>query len=520
MHCLVAKGFITNEESVVLKEEILKKPISRILKDFRSQNSLSNFIWIKRNKEYNFNYFKTIPSRYNQRKPFWLTRGLSKEDIESIRSEQLDLVECLRETKLISTLTYVKIKRKINFGIFYKIWEILEVASNLTRNEEFYDSLDLRSELEELVNCEFIKEEQVFDIENDIIEGRVNQTIDIIEKYSLGYSVYFENSTQDPEREIRYVLNYFLPKLPFYESLEVNDVSFYSEGLPWPFDRTCVVRIMFNKRKFVFPINANGSSLRMAPGFNFYLIPKIIHHLYKVYNYAFPPIILINTFLDCYSYQRNYESFTMLFMSNIPGLPIKKDWFIHGLRNDYPHTPIVDKVNYLAKVFELLDADRLNQSTKKLIQQMVINCDIRGESLIPTFIENFTVIIWNDDFGPSCSYIRILEKFKRISNNHFDNAIIKEKIVDEMTVVTIKIGERTFSRKLVSTQLDYDFCELISRVQKNVDLNGKFYGYGHEGIEDGFAFVFLSNSEFKRQQHNNVLIIFEIDKIRNIWLKK
>lgn len=261
----------------------------------------------------------------------------------------------------------------------------------------------------------------------------------------------------------------------------------------------------------------SGHIIKFSHQFNFYLIPKIIHYLYKINEKINTPLILNNTFLDYFDYQQNFESFTLLIPKETSLMEINKGWIRRLIDNDFPHFPIEKKVGYLKKLFGNLDNHRYSKETKEKIFQNIINSDIREINQIPLLIDNFLTIIWEEEFGPSCSYKTILEKFKIISNNQFDKVELNETELGEFKLVSIKVEQKIYSQKLQSKYMDYNFCQLIYKIQNEIDFGGKFYVFSSSDIDDGYSFVYLSHNEHDKLKTQNIIKFYTLDKVINLW---
>lgn len=516
----VKNGILSEEESSILAIESQTLPNSNIIFNHNfGSKSVYSFLLDKRKRDYNVTYYTNHRPRLTKRSKNWLLNYTEKKYVEIILHEQELLINCLYESSLISDITYKKIQHKFAERIFYSPFEVLKIASQLTKNEEIYSSLNLEEEIKSLINIGFIDYNMSKKIIEDIKNNKINERIDLIKKYNLGYTVNAKNASSDGHKEISKVLDFLLPKIPFYSSHTINNITF-QKGLPWPFQHSCSVDLTFNGINSIFAIE-NGDAIRLNRQFNFYLIIKIFHFLYEKFESEKEPYFLVNTFLSHYDAYQEYESFTYIELEKNSSKKVNEIWLSPYLTNDYPHFSKKSKVKFLIKLLLLLDNNRLSEKQKEKIFNQVIHSGVESVNEIPVFIDNFMTIVFNDSWNRKNTYQLVFEKLERISNRHFLNFTIQETKLDDIFVqLKVSYQGKVFSKKLYSQGLDYDFCRVIAEIQEHFNLGGKFYRYSLEDLEDGYAIIFLSDAEYENNAAFKILRIFEINTIQNVWLRK
>lgn len=524
LDCFVNQGFLTDNECKELESLLQIKPTSIVIYDWRPNKCLFLFVHEKRHADYNFRYFKKSYFEFRNRKPFWKVEEINGDILKIIKEEQNNLINCLYESGLISKLSYSKIKEKAEEGVFYKIWEILTVAAQLTKNEEFYLSTDLDLELDKLVKLDILSRINLHKIKNDLLNKKINQTSEIFKKYNVGYTLQNDESTKREEHRIIFMLNYFLPKLPYYKEHKINSCEFIL-GNPHPilegdFYNSCVLNLTFNDFTTSYPIKIDSTRARMNPLIPYLLAIKIIEFLDERYDSLYYPTIVVNTFFDNYNWQGDFESFTLIIARKNKKFGIDKNWFKHILPNWNPHMPQDTKDEYLVKLFKILDSSRLTETKKIEIHRNVFNSEIMCPDEIPAYVENLILTIWKDGLCESYPYKSVVESLIEITNNHVTNVKISETKKDKLSVINVEIKKRNFLIELYNGRMDYDFAKLIYELQTEIDLGGKFYNYSDENLEDGYSFIFLTHREKERLKEYPIFKVDEIETVENIWLKK
>lgn len=523
LKCFLEEGFINTEELNNLRHKIdNKEALSSIIQNYKP-DCLQRYIWNKVNNRYNNNpYFKNSYLEYENRKPFW-ENTLNDSITELIKEDQNRLMKCIKTSNLLSKQTYFELEEVQKGGVFYKLWEILDIAGTFLRYEEKLLSANFEVEFLAFTRNDIINDEKKEKIIKNIQDRRFQyseQILDFIpKKLRLNISNLKLKAKEDEISTLKNTINTCIKQLPFYDSAEILDVNLiklsdiYSNDYEIPHT---IITLRFNNDTLVYSFSTNERSFKISDNFDFKFVPIIMNDLCKRYSENLEVYIIKN-----YLYGRESGSNTDIKSYDIFVLP--KFSYSILLENRLSSPSYINsekKLEWFDIFFNHLEKTRYSENQIRQFKSELINYELSNLSQTPYFFTNLVHIEWKDNLNENYSYKNVYKNFVRISNGFFSPTSISEIKNDKTSIIEIEYNGKKYSKELSLESIDFNFCILLQEIQEQNKIYGKFYLLEEWTIEDGYAFIFLNNEENKSLNDAKLIKTNEIMKVENLWLRE
>lgn len=476
------------------------------------------------------------------RKSVWESDITPKETNDSLKSEGAKILKCLKESNLISNLTYKKLLDSFNAGKFYYLQDIFSFAEALTRLEENYSEDYFSKTLDKLILLGNIESESKTKILNDISSNSLNEKYEIIEKYGKNYVSVRQRDKFDKENSYLETLDKVFKLIPFKLNYKVNRLKL-QQKLNNPLnngeDEYSILEVEVNGKEYFSSIRKDKSKIRI----NDIVFDCLIDITKQVLNdLDIKKEYQITIFEQRYlSKSHSGTSILFLFLSHTKGgdLYPQQEFRLHNdiseydkIRNNedlvkffYPFEKIsnskAEKIDYLKSILNNLDKSRKFDDYLDSLIQIISDYDCH-KTFTPNFIPNFIFTEWNEGRE---TYTETIKYFIKSSFGHFEPYKISESLnndeKEKKAKLEIQINNKTYSISLSKEYFDYRFLLLISKIQNENDLGGKFYSYedNSEYVAGSISIFFLTKDEYQKLVPNTIRVS-EISEHTYLWEDK
>lgn len=533
------KGLISKQELEQINKEIHKSK-SEILKSSTLYYSIFNDARTEKYKKRKGVYYN---DNYQLRKSVWESDITPKATTDSLKSEGEKILTCLKESNLISNLTYKKILNSFNLGKFYFLQDIFSFAENLTRLEENYSDDYFSKTLDKLILFENIGSENKIKILNDIRSNSLNEKYEIIEKYGKNYVSVRYSEKVDKENGYLKTLDELFKLFPFKLNYKVKRLKL-QQKLKNPLnngeDEYSILEIEANGKEYFSSVIEDKSQIRI----NNIIFDCLIDIAQQVLNdLDIKKEYRISTFEQTYlSDSKTGTSILFLFFSNTKGgdLYPQQEFRIHKDVNEYdklrknedlmkflyPFEKMSnskkEKIDYLKSILNNLDKNRKLDDYIDSLINVISDYDCH-KTFTPNFIPNFIFTEWNEGRE---TYSETIKYFIKSSFRHFEPSKLSESLINDgkekKAKLEIQINNKTYSINLSKEYFDYRFLLLISKIQNENDLGGKFYSYedNSQYVAGSLSILFLTKEEYQKLVPNALLRISDISEHTYLWEDK